>query len=129
MQPAHDSRRGSAGRRRDARRLEAGHLAQDAAGRLQQRPGQRGTGAFAQAQAEVEQRLCPEPGEPARVAALGGALPDAAFATTRPARGAKSCRTPQSTTVSASPCWRASTATAAPPAKKFSTICQVTSLG
>ena len=45
----------------------------------------------------------------------------------RPCR--KSCLTPQSTTVSWMPCWRASTLTAAPPARKFSTICQVTSLG
>ncbi len=44
-------------------------------------------------------------------------------------RGAMSRATPQSTTVSARPCWRASTLTAAPPARKFSTICQVTSLG
>ncbi len=44
-------------------------------------------------------------------------------------RGAKSRATPQSTTVRARPCWRASTFTAAPPARKFSTICQVTSLG
>ena len=36
---------------------------------------------------------------------------------------------PQSTTVRCSPCWRASTLTAAPPARKFLTICQVTSLG
>ena len=41
----------------------------------------------------------------------------------------KSCLTPQSTTVSAIPFCRANTLTAAPPAKKFSTICQVTSLG
>ena len=41
----------------------------------------------------------------------------------------KSCLTPQSTTVSAMPFCRASTLTAAPPARKFSTICQVTSLG
>ena len=40
----------------------------------------------------------------------------------------ESWRTPQSTTVNARPCWRASTLTAAPPARKFSTICQVTSL-
>jgi hypothetical protein len=46
-----------------------------------------------------------------------------------PGRGAKSCATPQSTTVMPMPCWRASTVTAAPPARKFSTICQVTSLG
>ncbi len=57
------------------------------------------------------------------------ALPAATLATTRPGRGVKSCRTPQSTTVSARPCCRARTATAAPPARKFSTICQVTSLG
>ena len=44
-------------------------------------------------------------------------------------RGAMSRATPQSTTVRARPCWRASTLTAAPPARKFSTICQVTSLG
>ena len=41
----------------------------------------------------------------------------------------KSWLTPQSTTVRLMPCWRASTLTAAPPAKKFSTICQLTSLG
>ena len=59
-----------------------------------------------------------------------------ALRTSRPARCApagkparKSCLTPQSTTVNASPCWRASTLTAAPPDKKFSTICQLTSLG
>ena len=57
------------------------------------------------------------------------AVPGAILRITSPARGAKSWRTPQSTTVRASPCWRASTLTAAPPARKFSTICQVTSLG
>jgi hypothetical protein len=57
------------------------------------------------------------------------AVPGAILRSSSPARGAKSRRTPQSTTVSARPCWRASTLTAAPPARKFSTICHVTSLG
>ncbi|MDT4867803.1 hypothetical protein FQZ97_1027330 [compost metagenome] len=57
------------------------------------------------------------------------AVPGATLLITRPGRGAKSWRTPQSTTVRPMPCCRASTLTAAPPARKFSTICQVTSLG
>ncbi len=61
--------------------------------------------------------------------ALASAVPGPILRTSRPARGAKSWRTPASTTLSASPCWRASTLTAAPPARKFSTICQVTSGG
>ncbi|MCY1381244.1 hypothetical protein D9M69_691270 [compost metagenome] len=61
--------------------------------------------------------------------AEASAVPAAMRRDTRPGRGWKSRRTPQSTTVSARPCWRASTLTAAPPARKFSTICQVTSLG
>ncbi len=46
-----------------------------------------------------------------------------------PSRGGTDAATPQSATVSARPCWRASTLTAAPPARKFSTIWAVTSLG
>ena len=57
------------------------------------------------------------------------AVPWAILLINKPSRGAKSCFTPQSTTVRPMPCWRASTLTAAPPARKFSTICQVTSLG
>ena len=57
------------------------------------------------------------------------AVPQPILREIRPGRGANSCLTPASTTDSASPCWRASTLTAAPPARKFSTICQVTSLG
>jgi hypothetical protein len=41
----------------------------------------------------------------------------------------KSCATPASTTDSPRPFWRAKTLIAAPPARKFSTICQVTSCG
>ena len=56
-------------------------------------------------------------------------VPDAILRITKPGAGAKSLRTPQSTTVCAMPCWRASTLTAAPPARKLPTICHVTSLG
>ena len=60
---------------------------------------------------------------------LQSAVPGATLHTRSASRGAKSCATPQSTTVSAMPCCFASTLTAAPPARKFSTICQVTSCG
>jgi hypothetical protein len=43
----------------DAGRLEAGHLVEEGDRRLHQRPGQRGAGAFAQAQVELDQRLGP----------------------------------------------------------------------
>ena len=56
-------------------------------------------------------------------------LPMPILAISRPGRGSKTWRTPASTMLSCSPCWRASTDTAAPPARKFSTICQVTSGG
>lgn len=65
-------------------------------------------------------------------ATLASAVPcsqPSTLATCSPCWGAKSWATPQSTTVSARPCWRASTDTAAPPAMKFSTICAVTSGG
>ena len=41
----------------DLRGFKRGHFVQDGAGALQQRPGQHGAGAFAQAQAQIEQRL------------------------------------------------------------------------
>ena len=57
------------------------------------------------------------------------ALPSHTRATCSPGCGASGCATPQSTTVSASPCWRASTDTAAPPASMLATICTVTACG
>ena len=47
----------------------------------------------------------------------------------RPSRGSKSCLTPQSTTFNEILFCFERTLTAAPPARKFSTICHVTSLG
>jgi hypothetical protein len=57
------------------------------------------------------------------------AVPGAILACTRPGTSPKSWLTPASTTCTARPWSRASTLTAAPPARKFMTICQVTSCG
>jgi len=60
---------------------------------------------------------------------LASALPLATLRSCKPGCGDSGLATPQSTTVSAKPCRRASTLTAAPPARKFCTICAVTALG
>jgi len=57
------------------------------------------------------------------------AVPSPILRTISRGRGSKWWRTPASTTWSASECCSASTLIAAPPARKFSTICHVTSLG
>ena len=54
----------------DLRGFKRGHFVQDGAGALQQRPGQHGAGAFAQAQAQIEQRLGVQALQHERVAAL-----------------------------------------------------------
>jgi hypothetical protein len=60
---------------------------------------------------------------------LQSAVPARTLAINSPGCGASVPATPQSTTVSARPCWRASTDTAAPPASMLATICAVTACG
>ncbi|MCY1299691.1 hypothetical protein D9M70_492300 [compost metagenome] len=56
-------------------------------------------------------------------------VPSAMRQLTSPGAAGSGTRTPASTISSAMPCWRENTLIAAPPARKFLTICAVTSAG